>query len=284
MSASDAAYLFLRFALAAFASLTAGVTLHYALWAKHERRAIGAAGGALLIVAAGMSLNEAIHQITPHDPIPIGNWLWLFGFDLLLPIWALQLVRAWKERDRAEAALARLAVTDPLTGALNRRGFLDEAIAVLARARRRSDNAAIIMFDVDCFKAINDGFGHEAGDAVLRSLAVVTAASLGSGSVLGRVGGDEFALLLTGVDLDQAAAAAERVRADIRPGVPHPAGAAHFVTVSAGVAAVAESGEPEAALTAALAAADAGLYEAKESGRNRVVIRRTCGEPVVATP
>ena len=283
MSAPDTAYLILRFALAAFSGLTAGVTLHYALRAKQERRRwnVGAAGGALLIVAAILSLNEGVHYVvTPHVPAPIRDWLWLLGFDLLLPIWALQLVHAWKERDRAEAALSRLAFTDLLTGVLNRRGFIGEAIAALAQARRSTINRAVIVFDIDDFKAINDGFGHDAGDVVLRSLAAVTTTSLRSGSVFGRVGGDEFALLLIGVDLDQAAAAAERIRADIRRGVPHPAGAAAVVTVSAGVAAVAGTGEPEVALTAALAAADVGLYEAKDTGRDRVVISRKSASAV----
>jgi diguanylate cyclase (GGDEF)-like protein len=285
MSPLDAAYLLLRFALAAFAGVMGVVTLQYAVGSKRDGRRwkVGTAGGILLGVAACFSVIDAIYNIilTPDNPNPISNWLWLIGFDFLLPLWALQLVRAWQERDRAEGALARLAMTDGLTGVFNRRGFFGYAAMALAQAQRVGDSAAVVMFDVDRFKAVNDGYGHDAGDAVLRSLAAVVAGSLRPDSVFGRTGGEEFALLLPGVNLDQAAAAAERLRADIRAGVPHPAGATVAVTVSAGVAAVAETGGPEAAISAAMAVADAGLYEAKRAGRDRVVIKRILAPSIV---
>jgi diguanylate cyclase (GGDEF)-like protein len=285
MSLLDAAYLLLRFALAAFAGVMAVVTLQYAVGSKGDGRRwkVGTAGGILLGVAACFSVIDAIYNIilTPDNPNPISNWLWLIGFDFLLPLWALQLVRAWQERDRAEAALARLAETDSLTGIFNRRGFFGQATIALVQARRAGNSATAVMFDIDRFKAINDGYGHDAGDAVLRSLAAAVVGRLRPNSVFGRTGGEEFALLLPGSNLDQAAAAAERVRADIRAGVPHPAGATVAVTVSAGVAAVAETGGPEAAISAALAVSDAALYEAKRAGRDRVVINRILAPSIV---
>jgi diguanylate cyclase (GGDEF)-like protein len=278
MSTAEAIYLLVRLALSVFAGVMAGITLQYAAETRRDGRhwRVAVAGGVLLLAAAGLSIFEAIQQaiLRPFEPIPIENWLWLFGFDLLLPIWALFLVRAWRERDRAEIALARLSVTDPLTGVLNRRGYIAHGVAAIEVARRRGERLAVITFDIDRFKPINDGYGHDAGDAVLRALAASVAAVLRSDSVFGRAGGEEFALLLPGVELDQASAVAERIRGLIRGAVPHPAGEGAVVTVSAGVAALPEVGDPESALTAALSAADAALYEAKRAGRDRVFINR----------
>jgi len=98
----------------------------------------------------------------------LGSWLWLFFFDLIVPIWSFLLIAAWRERDCTLAELMRLSVTDPLTGALNRLGFLDRVSASVAQARRRGQRTAVITFDIDHFKAINDGHDHAAGDDVLR--------------------------------------------------------------------------------------------------------------------
>jgi len=284
MSAPDVAYLLLRFALASFAGAMAVAILQYGLQARRDGRRwkVGIAGGILLIVVAAFSIFDAIyHVVLTDDPTPISNWLWLFGFDFLLPIWSLQLLRAWRQRDNAEAALARLAATDGLTNVLNRRGFFDHAARVIAAARRDGESTAIVLFDVDRFKMINDGYGHDAGDMVLRSVAAAATAGLRVGSVFGRVGGEEFAVVLPGVNLEQAASVAERIRADIRSAVAHPGGATQAVTVSAGVAAVAETGDPKAALTSSLVAADAGLYEAKRNGRDRVVLKQTFAAPSI---
>lgn len=283
MVTSEAFYLVARLALSIFTGVMAGVTFQYAVEAKRDCRRwrVGTIGGVLLVVAAGLSAVEAIYQVyeTPFDPIPIPNWLWLFGFDFLVPLYAVLLVRAWRERDRAEIALARLAATDPLTGILNRRGFIGEAVAAIGAARSRGEDVALVVFDVDHFKSINDGYGHLVGNAVLRALADAVTGSLRSDGVFGRVGGEEFAVLLPGAQLDHGVAVAERVRAAIRSAFL-PAGVG-TVTASAGVTAVADGGEPAAALTAALASADAGLYDAKREGRDRVGIKERAAPSIV---
>jgi diguanylate cyclase (GGDEF)-like protein len=128
------------------------------------------------------------------------------------------------------------------------------------------------MFDVDRFKSINDGHGHPAGDVVLVGLADVLRGAARAGDIAGRLGGEEFALLCPGLDAAGAASVAERLRAALRAGVPHPAGGDAAVTASAGVAEIAVRDAPGAALDAALKAADAALYAAKDGGRDRVVI------------
>jgi len=162
------------------------------------------------------------------------------------------------------------ALKDPLTQLGNRRYFEERANAVLSRVRRRARPVSLLMIDIDHFKAINDHYGHPVGDDVLRALAATLAASLRAGDVCGRLGGEEFAVVLPDEDLEGAAASAERLRATIerlQVGTHTPHGRVAF-TVSIGVAALPRDGDT---LEALLERADARLYRAKEGGRNRVV-------------
>jgi diguanylate cyclase (GGDEF)-like protein len=140
----------------------------------------------------------------------------------------------------------------------------------MAAARRNGGHCSVLMLDLDRFKAINDNFGHPAGDAVLRGVAVAIGQAVRGGDVAGRLGGEEFALLLPD-GVGDAAQVADRLRAVVASGVAHPAGGDSLVTFSAGVAALDPAGG-ETALEAAIAAADRALYAAKTGGRDRVVI------------
>ncbi len=284
MGLEDLAYLSIRLLLACLSSLGAIVTFIYAwqLAAGGSRRWIAAAGGILLTVGAVLSVYDAIVNafVLRDQPILVVSWVWLFAFDLLLPLWAFLLVGAWRQRDRAEAALARLAVTDLLTGLLNRRGFFEHANSAIAQARRSRVPVAVAMFDIDRFKLINDGYGHDAGDAVLRQVAAALSADQRAGDVLGRFGGEEFVLLTPGNDASQAAITVERLRAAVRSAVLHPAGKAASVTMSAGIAGLEDQGDVERSINTALIAADTGLYEAKRAGRDRAVIAAGGPEPM----
>lgn len=168
----------------------------------------------------------------------------------------------------ALAALADLARRDPLTGLANRRAFEEALRREVARARRGGAPLAVAALDVDHFKRVNDAHGHPAGDAVLAAVAARAAAALRAGDLLARVGGEEFAALLPGAGLPAAAEVAERIRAALAGAPVEAAGQALRVTVSLGCAALAPEDADEAAL---LARADARLYDAKRSGRDRVV-------------
>jgi diguanylate cyclase (GGDEF)-like protein len=173
---------------------------------------------------------------------------------------------AGDEAARELEALAALARRDPLTGLANRRAFEEALAREVARAARDGAPLAVIALDVDHFKRVNDAYGHATGDAVLVEVAARAAQALRAGDLLARVGGEEFAALLPGASLEAAAEAAERVRARI-VALPIAAGGAFLaVTLSAGLAALAE-GEEGAAL---LARADERLYAAKRAGRDRV--------------
>jgi diguanylate cyclase (GGDEF)-like protein len=165
-------------------------------------------------------------------------------------------------------ALRQLATRDELTGLLNRREFDRILEEEKERALRFSDPLALLMIDVDHFKAINDSYGHPVGDAVLREIAKRMGARVRNIDKVARLGGDEFAVLLVQTDRPVAVEVARRIRAEIeRRPIAAGAGAVH-VTASLGVAA-----RPDDAETAAdiVAAADKALYAAKAAGRNRVV-------------
>ncbi len=284
MGLDELVYLLMRLLLAGLTSWSAIVTYAYAwqLSTGGSRRGIAAAGGVLLTAGAVLSVYDAIVNafILRNQPIPAVNWMWLFAFDLPLPLWALLAVGAWRQRDRAEAALARQAVTDLLSGLLNRRGFFEHATGAIAQARRTGLPVSVAMFDIDRFKTINDGYGHDAGDVVLRQVSAALSSGQRTGDVLGRFGGEEFVLLIPGSDASQAAIIVERLRAAVRSGAPHPAGIPAVVTMSAGIAELDDEGDIDTSLNAALIGADTGLYEAKRIGRDRAVIARGSPEPL----
>lgn len=177
-------------------------------------------------------------------------------------------------RERTVRALMmKLAHTDELTGLANRRFILQSLQRAIDRSARDQSKVAVVMFDLDRFKAINDTYGHPVGDEVLRRTAELARERLRTSDELGRYGGEEFLIVAFGADLDAAAHLAERLRVgfeqDDRPDQPR-------FTASFGVA-THRPGEP---ITAVLARADGALYAAKSRGRNRVVRDVDVGKPL----
>lgn len=171
--------------------------------------------------------------------------------------------------------LKHIGLTDPLTGVNNRRYLERRLLEEIGRARRYGNTLSCLYIDIDHFKRINDTIGHQAGDEVLRDVAVRIKAELRLSDALGRFGGEEFVVLLIDTDLRDALAVAERIRAGI---AEHPlrlgAGDKLGVTVSIGVATLDSPARDERIETIAqklLAHADRALYQAKSGGRNKVV-------------
>lgn len=181
---------------------------------------------------------------------------------------AILMVRDITERVRLTAELQQLARTDPLTGLANRRVFTEAAEAEFQRCKRFGTAAALLMIDIDHFKRVNDQYGHESGDAALVAFAKVLMATERNTDLPARFGGEEFIVLLTGTELAGAMETAERIRkATAALEVASPSGKFRF-TVSIGTTIItANDGE----WCDALHRADRGLYQAKSSGRNRVV-------------
>jgi len=171
------------------------------------------------------------------------------------------------ERKALEGKLTRLATTDPLTAAANRRHFLGEAEQEMERADRYGRPLAVVMIDIDHFKAVNDGYGHAAGDAVLAAAAAACHALLRDVDCFGRIGGEEFALLLPETTLAGAMEVAERLRQAIAASEVAFGDRSLRVTASLGIA---ERGDGDSDFDALLARADVALYRAKAAGRDRI--------------
>jgi diguanylate cyclase (GGDEF)-like protein len=220
-------------------------------------------------------LNEVVsaHQQTSEDQletlerIQIGSLLVVL---VTLLAEALGIFRPMVARIvRYTRELIRMATTDPLTGGLNRRSFTDRGLAELERAKRYDRATSILMIDVDRFKSINDSHGHSGGDAVLKELVTCLQERIRPSDILGRIGGEEFAVILAETDLPGAEIAAERIRHDVASlNVALEAGSAAF-TVSIGVA---QFMRQATTLKPAMDRADRALYQAKADGRNRVVV------------
>jgi diguanylate cyclase (GGDEF)-like protein len=220
-------------------------------------------GGVMLVRAVTTSQLGVDADLLAPDPIQFSSNL---VFGVLAVLATLGVV--WIEIEQLQSDLARLAMIDSLTGTLNRRAFMLEYERELSRCTREKTALALAIFDLDHFKDVNDTHGHLVGDQVLRQVADTLRASLRGHDVLGRYGGEEFALLMPGADAAAAMVATERARVAVGER-PIEAGSVSVpMTVSAGVAAYGVSGSDWESL---LRSADAALYEAKRAGRDRVV-------------
>jgi diguanylate cyclase (GGDEF)-like protein len=179
--------------------------------------------------------------------------------------------RTNEDLQRANARLLKDSSTDPLTQVPNRRYFNQRCKEAFARFRRSGERYFLLLLDVDHFKAINDCYGHDTGDQVLRGIAAAMGRNVRDGAELvARLGGEEFAVVCNGVDRAEfAAAVAERIRAEIAERPLTANGQAIPVTVSIGVAGPAAEDQT---WEDAYRRADRALYAAKDAGRNRVSI------------
>lgn len=168
----------------------------------------------------------------------------------------------------ANDRLIRLTRIDTLTGCFNRRHFLEETRERIANAARHDTALSLIVLDLDEFKAVNDTFGHPAGDAVLTSTGVILSAHARSTDLVGRIGGEEFALAMPHTDAAGARLFAERLRKAISGHTTDVSGTRIRVTASFGIAQL----RPQEDFDALYARADAALYAAKQAGRDRIEV------------
>ena len=193
--------------------------------------------------------------------------------SLLMLIGVLGLRALLADMRRQERELVRLATTDALTQTHNRRHALELARRELVRQHRTGRHLALLVLDLDHFKTVNDTHGHAAGDAVLASVSAAAREALRAMDIFGRLGGEEFIVVLPETDQTQAIASAERLRTRIAA-LDTPAGEASIrITVSIGIAVDGVLGrDPDTALTELLRRADSALYAAKSAGRDRCVV------------
>ena len=182
---------------------------------------------------------------------------------------SVNIIREMSDRKARELDLARSAATDPLTGLANRRSLQRTYEQSMLPALDRGKPLCVALFDLDHFKSVNDAFGHDAGDAVIRSFAETLRSAVRGSDVVARFGGEEFAALLLGADIEQAHRICDRVRSEFGM---KPFSFEHDqrvrVTVSVGLASINKG----TALEDAFKAADMALYRAKNEGRDRLAI------------
>jgi two-component system, cell cycle response regulator len=168
-----------------------------------------------------------------------------------------------------ERKILELANTDPLTGVLNRRAFMERMDQETARSQRNNTPLSFILSDIDHFKKVNDTYGHQAGDLVLRQFCKTLSASMRHYDFIGRYGGEEFVVCLPGADGLEAQSAAERMRTQIEAmeiALPDGSGSIR-ITASFGISSYAV--ESRESMDALIKRADDALYRAKDQGRNR---------------
>lgn len=228
--------------------------------------------GGYLIGAATMGSRAVVSVVDPGAiPSFLGpsafqgiNFLFVFAVILVTSVGFLLL-----HKERSEEAAQKLALTDPLTGAFNRRTFLELAEKEIARTRRARGSLSLIMLDLDHFKQMNDRNGHLAGDEVLKGVVAITLTCLRKEDFLVRYGGEEFCILLPSVAIDRAAVMAERIREAVEQARFSFKGRALSVTISIGVTTLSMDGNEN--IDTVVNRADEALYAAKKAGRNRVV-------------
>lgn len=242
------------------------------LW-RDRSEALASRWPAFAAFASFATLMVARAAVAPWTPFPVGvqpiDSLWLaaflwitFGHAVFGAVMFLAMTL-----ERREAEQRSFAMSDPLTGLMNRRAFADFANRMSRRRTGFRSSLALLVLDLDHFKSVNDRFGHEVGDRMLKAFADVAENNVRPSDQLFRMGGEEFCFALPETPLVEAIAVAERIRKAFEATHIETGAGLARATVSIGIAATQFAVEVEVLL----AAADAAVYEAKARGRNRVV-------------
>jgi diguanylate cyclase (GGDEF)-like protein len=221
----------------------------------------------------------AAGRMSIDGTLALGSWLGLIHFETLVFVIGTGIFTVAMARERAEQRYMAAARIDALTGMSNRRAFMETAEELLKAYPTEKRPLSLIMFDLDRFKSVNDSFGHAAGDAVLKRFADVARSSLRGSDILGRPGGEEFAVLLPGSNKAAAVVVAERIRIGFAEACRVVDDRVINATVSAGVT----SALPTSTIDSLMATADEALYRAKAEGRNRVETADQTASPLAAS-
>jgi len=233
---------------------------------------------AIILLALHGALFLGRVPFVPVLPFPGGvlppspTWFPVGIFEMIFHIFCMSVLLVNMAKERAELHQRQNSLIDPLTGVANRRAFVERGEELLRSAQSDSRCVVLVMFDLDRFKSINDTFGHQAGDRVLTRFCQVVTANLRPGDLFGRLGGEEFACLMTDTSLREAAMAADRIREAFGRSPVSVGQEQATVTVSAGVA---MPNDTDWRLDQLFTAADRALYRAKAKGRNCVETART---------
>ena len=200
--------------------------------------------------------------------LAMSGWIELLSLEALLFTISIAFILLAMAKERTEYGHRAAARTDSLTGIANRRGFLEQ-VAVARHTAAGNQMTAVLLFDLDRFKSINDHYGHPVGDRTLQIFAGVATSHIGEAGMVGRWGGDEFVAVLTNTSREIAATVAERIQVAFERAAADINGRLLSATVSTGIA---FSSQSPFELAATLLKADQALYRAKKDGRNRLAI------------
>lgn len=224
----------------------------------------------LLLILSLRSAAAITGALDDQSGADTSRWLALVFLISMWVILSITLGFVYMTVERAERLNFELAMKDMLTGMANRRAITDQLLNTVARAQRQGQYLSVLMLDIDHFKQVNDGYGHQAGDMVLRGVAQILQSRLRAQDQIGRFGGEEFLVILPDTSLEGAQTLAEALRQAVEA-TPTQWGAHSIaVTISIGVRGGAVTGGDTA--DKLVGAADAALYRAKQNGRNRVEV------------
>lgn len=246
------------------------------IWRAQDRQLVSRWPAIILLMVHGALFLGRVPFVQvlpfPGGVLPPSPHWFPFGlFEMMFHIVCMSVLLVNMAKERAELHQRQNSLVDPLTGVANRRAFVERGEELLRRAQSEGRPVVLLMFDLDRFKSINDTFGHQAGDKVLSRFCEVALATLRPGDLFGRLGGEEFACLMTDRSLRDAVALADRIRetfgrSPIAFGLEK-----DTVTVSVGVA---MPNEADWRLDQLFTAADRALYRAKAKGRDCVEAAR----------
>jgi diguanylate cyclase (GGDEF)-like protein len=246
----------------------------YEFWRGRDEPLVSRLPAIFMLFAHGalFLLRTPIVSIFPwskQTDILASVWLTVLSFEALLFTISIAFILLAMAKERTELRHKTAALIDPLTGIANRRAFLEAATDVVLRQANNGRPWSVLLIDLDHFKSINDRFGHAIGDKILRIFAETASAKLGPHDLIGRLGGEEFAVVLHDVNREKALAVAERIRTNFAEVATSVDNCTVHSTVSIGV--VVEQGS-SVDIPTLLSQADQALYYAKARGRNRVEV------------
>lgn len=218
-------------------------------------------GSTKLIAAVSIAERVFFAQWYRHSILMAGFGLMVIA---ILASLSIQALRSQQQQLQAQKLLREQATTDHLTGLANRRYILEQAAIEIKKTQRSGQPLSIIIMDIDHFKQVNDNFGHDMGDEVLRTIADIFRNNCRESDLVSRFGGEEFLLLLSSTDLEGAASGAEKLRQAIKQHPFSHGGKSFQITASFGLA----QWDNEQEITHVLRRADAALYQAKHDGRD----------------
>ncbi|MDB5919121.1 MAG: hypothetical protein JWR40_3355 [Massilia sp.] len=268
-ASSNALLVLMSVIIASFSGAMAWILLRPGAGHSLLRRVIGINDVAFSMAMGFRAYTALVHgHMSVFTPAAVQNATYLAAY-LLMIVKGFGFLLLCKEKDDKE--MAQLATIDSLTGLVNRRAFFERTDSARLLATRLHSPISLMMIDIDHFKRLNDRFGHATGDEALRVFAATARLTLRDHDIMGRLGGEEFALVMPGTDLEGATQAAERLRLAVAAALPPASDSQYGMTVSIGVVVI----DPNEHINSALARADRALYGAKSSGRDCIVV----GEP-----